>query len=120
MFNGEVIQQRSIKNGSTKLNFNQKCEFSSDGWLIARCSSKIRDSFFQPIFAHTSPIYIKTGKKGNKVNISASRILEKIIEAEEWINTYGKFNTLIDKKKIQDLYAEGKDVFFQLTKKYED
>jgi len=117
LFNGDVIKEWTIKNGSTKLHFNEKCNFSTDGWLIARCSSKIRDSFFQPIFAHTSPIYIKTGKKGNKVKISATRILEKITHAEEWINVNGKFKTLADKKKIQDLYTEGKNVFLQISKK---
>ena len=80
-------------------------------------NKKIRDSFFQPIFAHTSPIYIKTGKQGNKAIISATRILEKITQAEEWINANGKFNTLTDKKMIQNLYSEGKEVFLQIAKK---
>ena len=56
--------------------YKKKIHVPNDGWIAARIKSKTRDSFFQPIWAHTSHLYISTGK---------DKFLEKIVSAKYFI-----------------------------------
>ena len=61
IFNGNLVARQIFEQGSTEGHLEGDIAVPADGWVAARLSSDARDSFFQPVFAHTSPIYVKTG-----------------------------------------------------------
>jgi hypothetical protein len=61
IWNGTVVAERQFAQGSTEGQFEAEVCAPSNGWVAARLSSHVRDSFFQPIYAHTSPIFVVTG-----------------------------------------------------------
>ena len=64
LYNGKVVANKLLINGSRQGALESDITVGPDGWIAARLSSDIRDSFAQPVFAHTSPIYLKSGLLG--------------------------------------------------------
>ena len=61
IWNGKIVQGNEFLHGSVEGQISTSILAKTDGWIAARLISTTRDSFFQPIWAHTSPIYIKVG-----------------------------------------------------------
>ena len=66
---------------------------ASDGWIAARLSSDARDSYLQPIFAHTSPVYVKAGVGGPERQDAARWFDDSIERSLGWVSNKGKFYT---------------------------
>ena len=56
IFNGQVVAAESHPDGSKMGAFSKDITSCTDGWIAARLFSNARDSFAQPIWAHTSPV----------------------------------------------------------------
>ena len=88
----------------------------NDGWIAARIKSETRDSFFQPVWAHTSPIYISVGNDKILERVSsANHFIKKIDESLEWIDKKGKFYSNKQRKEILDLHREAKSLYKKLV-----
>ena len=88
----------------------------SDGWIAARLRSDVRDSYHQPIFAHTSPVYVKTGIDSTERS-EAARGFDASIERDlEWVRTRGKFYNDKQRREIADLFREGQGVYRAMLK----
>ncbi|MEK9675708.1 MAG: hypothetical protein VW271_04100, partial [Chloroflexota bacterium] len=55
VFNGKVIARQSYPEGMANGHLETEFSPTEDGWLAVRLGSGARDSFNQPIWAHTSP-----------------------------------------------------------------
>ncbi len=55
-----------------------------DGWVAARRSSDARDSHPQPVFAHTSPVYVNAGVDGPHKRETAVGFDGAIQRSLEW------------------------------------
>ena len=88
----------------------------ADGWIVARLSSSTRDSFSQPIFAHTSPVYIKTGLKSAEMKNAAAFFDQEIEDSLIWVGTKGKFYNNRHRKEVIDLFREGQQIYKSLLK----
>ncbi len=82
-----------------------------DGWVAARLSSDARDSFYQPIFAHTSPVYVKTGQDSAEKKESARWFDDSIERSLEWVRARGRFYTDAQRQEVVDLFREGQQVY---------
>ena len=111
VYNGTVVKAESFEEGSTAGLFEADISATSDGWIAARAASDTRDSFAQPVFAHTSPVYLRAGVDGPEKK-EAARWFDREIEGSlEWVNTRGRFYTDGQRKEVADLFREGQNVY---------
>ena len=109
--NGVVVADESFPEGSVDGHLEADVAAESDGWVAARLSGATRDSFFQPIFAHTSPIYVKTGQDSPERREAARGFDDAIERSLEWVRTRGKYYTDIQRREVADLFRQGQQVY---------
>ena len=114
--NGAVIQTvplDGLRQGGER-SFDLKIE--SDGWVAARAFGEARDSFAQPVYAHTSPIYIGTGRPDSTVQSSAGFFVRSIDSAMEIVNRDWRFAKDTQREEVLHLFNEGRKVYQNLAK----
>ena len=115
VLNGAVVVRQDFPEGRTRGVVESEIILESDGWIAARLGSSSRDSFNQPIWAHTSPVYIR----GTEVQSPASKVSarfydEQIDEGIKWVKTKGRFYNDSQRKEIVDLFRNGQDWYRRL------
>ena len=111
LFNGSVVAQDTIADGSTEGLLESDLNVETDGWIAARLYSNVRDSFDQPIFAHTSPVYVRCGVASPESLVAARSFYEQIEDSLQWVGSKGKFYNDVQRKEILDLFRQGQQVF---------
>ena len=111
LFNGSVVAQDIFAEGSTEGVLEADVEVAADGWIAARASSDVRDSFFQPIFAHTSPLYVRVGRAGEEKKNAAAWFSDAIERSLEWVRTKGRFYNDTQRQEVVDLFREGQSIY---------
>jgi hypothetical protein len=128
--NGKVVARRSFPRppgegkgesrrggGPTSGSFKVEVPVRSSGWVAARLGSTLRDSFAQPLWAHTSPVYIEAGSEpGPERMESAAWFVEAIDRSMEWVRAKGRFYTDAQRKEVHDLFRAGQDVYWRLRR----
>ena len=111
IWNGTVVASRQFEDGSVEGTFDLEWDVSGDGWIAARLSSNVRDSFFQPIYAHTSPVYVAAGRRSMEQANAAAGFARSIDRALALIDRQGKFHTDQQRKEVVDLFRQGEAVY---------
>jgi hypothetical protein len=111
LWNGKVIASQPLAEGTKSGEFATNFNAPSDGWLAARLSSHVRDSFFQPVYAHTSPIYVVTGRRAPEQLESATYFDRAIDHALEWVQHKAKFRNDSQRREVMALFREGQEVY---------
>jgi hypothetical protein len=107
-----VVASRQVDGASAKAGeLMVDVNAPSDGWLAARLSSHVRDSFFQPVYAHTSPIYVVTGRSSPEQPQAATFFDRAIDEALGWVNQRAKFRNDTQRREVIALFEEGQAVY---------
>jgi len=114
LWNGQVLASRSLPEGACTGELSVDVKASTNGWLAARLSSQVRDSFFQPIFAHTSPVYIETGLAAPEQAEAAHYFDQAIDTGLDWVNQKGKFRNDSQRREVVALFREGQSVYQKL------
>jgi hypothetical protein len=112
LWNGLVISGRqlegvSAKSGELAVDFVAP----SDGWLSARLSSHVRDSFFQPVYAHTSPVYVKAGKRAPEQAEAAAFFDRALDDALLYVKQRAKFHNDQQRNEVAALFCAGQEVY---------
>ncbi len=87
-----------------------------DGWIAARLSSTTWDSFLEPIYAHTSPVYVATGVAAPERAKAAADFVRAIDRAMEWVRETGKYHTDAQRQEILALFGQGQSVYERLAR----
>jgi hypothetical protein len=111
LWNGTVVGNRRLGEGEKEGELTIGFKPPSDGWLAARLSSHVRDSFFQPVYAHTSPVYVTTGHRSPEQPRDAAYFDRAIDEALEWVNHKAKFENDTQRREVLTLFKEGQEVY---------
>jgi len=111
LWNGDVIHSRTIKSEIPYGEWEMDLTAQEDGWLAVRATSSQRDSFYQPIFAHTSPIWVQTGRKSKTIDESMNICLDKIDSGLEWIKSSAKFENESQLFETIDYYESARGAF---------
>lgn len=85
------------------------------GWLAARCWGSRRTSYAHPLWAHTSPVYLRATPGRATVRAAAAAFVEHVDRAREWIATRARFDDAAQRDRLLQLYAEGRAAFDRLT-----
>ena len=114
--NGKPVHTTELPDGSTGGSFECEVDVSGDGWIAARIGSNSRDSFAQPIWAHTSPVYIDAGGQPSpERSVSAARIVEQIDDSIAWLNDDGKFHTDKQRNEVFALFRQARDLYQEMV-----
>ena len=115
LFNGKVVAGEAFPLGSRGGKMEADVLAATDGWVAARISADVRDSYNQPVFAHTSPVYVKTGTHSPERG-KAARAFDKSIEGNlRWVRAHGKFYSDKQRREVVDLHREGQQVYRAMT-----
>ena len=106
LFNGNVVTEEVLPDGSTEGHLEADIPVPSDGWIAARLSSDARDSFSQTMFAH-----VKAGLDGPEKKEAAAQFDDAIEGSLEWVRTRGRFYTDAQRREVVDLFLEGQQVY---------
>ena len=111
MYNGKPVASESFPEGSTGGSLEAGVNVPADGWIAARVSGHARDSFAQPVFAHTSPVYLSTGLTSPERREAAAHFDREIENSIEWVGGKGKFYSDAQRKEVVDLFRQGQQVY---------
>ena len=115
--NGVVSQSKTLDESDDQQHgawtFDLRIE--TDGWLAARAYGDARDSFAQAVYAHTSPIYIGTGRPNGIAQESARFFVRSIDDSIEWVRRTGKFTTDAQRDEVLHLFNEGRRIYADLA-----
>ena len=111
IFNGTVVAAESYPSGSKNGTLTADISIPNDGWIAARLFSNARDSFSQPIWAHTSPVYVKTGTAAPERARGRRWFDDHIEKSLEWVTKKGKFYTDSQRKEVLDLFKQGQAIY---------
>jgi hypothetical protein len=112
LWNGVVIARQRLEGAAAKLGeLTIAFTAPSDGWLAARLASHVRDSFFQPVYAHTSPVYVTAGQAAPEQRQAAAFFDHAIDEALVWVNHKAKFRNDSQRNEVVALFREGQAVY---------
>jgi hypothetical protein len=116
LYNGEVAWERRLQ-GDACFGGHEEIELPAleDGWLAARLGSYSRNSYFHTLYAHTSPIYIETGRENAKAASSARFFRSGLDEALEWIEKKGRFPGEKQRREVRELFKEGRAFYQRLA-----
>ena len=114
IWNGRVLAAHRLAKGANEGKLELDVTPPSDGWLAARVASRVRDSFFQPIYAHTSPVYVSTGVRSPQMAEAAAWCERSIALDMERIAMKNRFQTDRQRAEVLDLFAQGKAVYSTL------
>ena len=86
------------------------------GWVAARCWGRRRTSFGHPLWAHTSPVYLRAAPGRATVRAAAERFVEHIDSARDWLATRARFEHDGQRERMRQLYADGRAVYERLAR----
>jgi hypothetical protein len=116
VWNGETAASRAIAAGSTEGRLETGLRVPTDGWLAARLGSSARDSFFEPIYAHTSPVYVVAGRPAAAARAAALSFEAAIEQALERISAAYRFQNDGQRREVIALFREGQAVYQKLAR----
>jgi len=111
VWNGKVVGAKQFPEGSTQGEFATGLAARTDGWVAARVFSRNFDSFYQPVYAHTSPIYILTGVRSPEQQEAAAGFTSAIDGALEKINHQFLFRSEVDRNEVVELFKKAQDIY---------
>ena len=114
--NGDVFTKKTFSGGSKNGQIEIDVPVESNAWIAARLSSEFRDSYFQPIFAHTSPVYINAGLVSSVTKLAAGNLNVAIENSMNWVQTKGKFYTDEQRREVVDIFRQGQNVYRGIAK----
>ena len=109
--NGAVIHRETYPEGKREGTIRHGVRVDRDGWVAARLWGNQRDSFDQSIYAHSSPVYFVCGRPPAERDASAQYFLNRIEDALDWIDTYGRYNTDQQREEVKELFRKGREVY---------
>ena len=116
IFNGNVVAGETYPDGSKDGRLEIDLPVSSDGWIAARLAGAHRDSFHQPVFAHTSPVYVQSGVASPERADAARQFADGIDRDLDRIRIKGRFYNDTQRREIEDLYRQGQQVYLDMFK----
>jgi hypothetical protein len=106
--NGTVIHKQPAveKNGVFQARLTREVRIEEPAWFAARISTTARNELGQPLFAHTSPVYVDFAGK-RSLDVEAARSLQRYLEESKAdIRARGKFGDARAAEKIEAIYDQ--------------
>ena len=91
-------------------------DMAEAGWVAARCWGSRRTSYAHPLWAHTSPVYLRERPGWAIVRAASDAFVEQVERAQDWIATRARFDNIGQHNRMLQLYAEARAAFERLAR----
>jgi hypothetical protein len=105
---GEVVARHDCAEEGRSGSWRVALDPAETGWIAARAWGRTRTSYGHALWAHTSPVYLRSTAAPPTRVASARRILEGIDTSLEWIRSVGRYETSDQRTRMLDLFTEGR------------
>ena len=109
VYNGRIVEQ--VPSRKLADHYEAKLETSlrieEPGWLATRIADGEKNEMGQPLFAHTSPIYVEVSGERIFDPRAARRLIQEMEEAVETIPTKAIFSEPTQWETIRRIYEQG-------------
>ena len=112
---GTVAASREYPAGTLSGELKADLPINANSWIAARCGSDARDSFFHAIYAHTSPVYIRTGTTSSAQRQAAGFFLGRLDESLDWIGSKGRFTKDEQREEMEHLFQQARSLYEDLS-----
>jgi hypothetical protein len=113
---GAVAYVHENRDGALAGRLATTLDVSEAGWIAARCWGSRRTSYAHPLWAHTSPVYLRERPGSATVRAASMAFVEHVGRAREWIGTQARFDSPAQRDRLLQLYAEGGAAFERLAR----
>jgi hypothetical protein len=96
---GDVIAEVSAEGERRRASLEEDVDVARTSWIAARCVGEQRLRYGPegeselPVFAHTSPIYVRVGDTHPRPGPRADMLLEQILYLKDWIRTCASYDS---------------------------
>ena len=94
--------------------FDVTLDVADAGWIAARTWGRRRTSYGHPLWAHSSPVYLRAAPDRDTVQAAAGAFVEHIDRARDWISTRARFDNTSQRDRLLQVYADGRAAFERL------
>jgi hypothetical protein len=88
---------------------------SEGGWLAVRAWGRRRNSYAHAVWAHTSPVYLRSLAERDRVRAAGQYFVERIDVASIWIAQQARFEELSQRDRMLQLFADGRSIYASLA-----
>lgn len=113
---GEVAFTEHNAGGALAGRLQVDLDVAGAGWVAARCWGSRRTSYAHPLWAHTSPVYLRATPAPPVVRAASGAFVEHVDRAREYISTRARFDNAAQRDRLLQLYADGRAAFERLTR----
>jgi hypothetical protein len=113
---GTIAYAHEVTDGALSGDLDVQLDVTDAGWIAARCWSSRRTSFAHPLWAHTSPVYLRSTPGQATVRSAATDFLEHVERARQYITTRARFDNTTQRDRMLQLYADGRAAFERLAR----
>ena len=110
VFNGRAIHSQPTRRVDEHFEavFDERIELLEPGWLAARIPDRdqVKNELGQPLFAHTSPIYVEIGGRRRFDRATAEQLLTELKAAPDVIRRDGVFADDAGRERVLEVYRE--------------
>jgi hypothetical protein len=113
---GTVVAATDVTDRSPAGRFTASVDAVGTGWLAARCWGRRRTSYGHPVWAHTSPVYLRARPDSRTVRAASQALVEEIARSEEWLRSRARYADAAQRTRMLQLFADGRAVFERLLR----
>jgi hypothetical protein len=111
---GAVVAGTDVTHQQSAGRFAASVDAVGAGWFAARCWGRRRTSYGHPLWAHTSPVYLRTRPDSRVVRAAGQTLIEDIARSQEWLQSRARYADVAQRTRMLQLFADGRAVFERL------
>jgi hypothetical protein len=106
---GEVAATLDNAEHALSGTFSLDLDVADASWVAARCWGRRRNSYGHALWAHTSPVYLRSTSEVARARASAAFFVEQIDRARDWLARTARFETVHQRERMLALFGEGRE-----------
>ena len=107
--NGKVVSESEPqpKDGYVEARMDHRIKIDEPSWLAVRVSAQVNSEFGRPLFAHTSPIYVKLSGRSVRQPDEVAYLVKQMEEAKQEIAAKALFASPKEREAVLSVYDKG-------------
>ncbi len=116
VYNGRVVATAKPSGSNHVATISQPIALDGGGWIAARAYGSKMPPYGatwwkQPVFAHTSPVYLNASGRIKGAEVSAQLFLEQLVFLERWAEREARFPSPGNKEDVMKAIARARSIY---------
>ena len=103
----QVKAEPKPKKGYFAASVDRSIKIDEPSWLALRVSARASSEFGRPLFAHTSPIYVRVGGKAIRQMDEVAYLIKQMEDARREIGSRALFGSPKEREDVLSVYEKG-------------